>query len=84
MVMVEGKEYTIKPVKDLPSSAFRGKRAPYSDIIAELENMGKGTYEVCIRDRKVSTVYLGLKNALKDNKMLKVHKRKQQIFIEKF
>ena len=83
-------KYEIKPVDELPDSAFRGIKAPYKEIIANVCNKPVGIYEIMLKDdfgnvppRKPNTVYIGLKEASKGVKGIRVHKRKKQVFVQK-
>jgi hypothetical protein len=83
MIDMVDKEWSVTKVKDMPNSAFRGIKAPYEEILDEIENSPVGIYEVKLASRKPNTVYLGLKSALKDRQGLRVHKRLKQIFIQR-
>jgi hypothetical protein len=75
------KPYTIEKVQILPPSK-RAKVTFYDDIINEILQKEQGFYKVTVKDRHVKTVYSSLIKRIK-NKPLKLHIRKNEIFIEK-
>jgi hypothetical protein len=75
------KPYTIEKVETLPPSK-RAKVTFYDDIVNEILQRDKGFYKITVKDRHVKTVYSSLIKRIKD-KPLKLHIRKNEIFIEK-
>jgi hypothetical protein len=80
---MSNKEYIIKKVEEIPSTGYRGLRAPYHDILEEIDSKGTGCYEVELKGKVPATVYLGLQNEVKNFKGMTVHKRKDTIFVRK-
>jgi hypothetical protein len=75
------KPYTIEKVEVLPPSK-KAKVTFYDDIVNEILQRDKGFYKISVKDRHVKTVYSSLIKRIK-NKPLKLHIRKNEIFIEK-
>jgi hypothetical protein len=75
------KPYTIEKVEVLPPSK-KAKVTFYDDIVNEILQRDKGFYKITVKDRHVKTVYSSLIKRIKD-KPLKLHIRKNEIFIEK-
>jgi hypothetical protein len=77
----EEKPYAIEKVETLPPSR-KVKVTMYDDLINEILQRERGFYKVTVKDRHVKTVYSSLIKRIKD-KPLKIHIRKNEIFIEK-
>jgi copper chaperone CopZ len=75
------KPYVIEKVDVLPPSK-KAKVTFYDDIVNEILQRDKGFYKITVRDRHVKTVYSSLIKRIKD-KPLKLHIRKDEIYIEK-
>jgi hypothetical protein len=75
------KPYVIEKVDVLPPSK-KARATFYDDIINEILQKEQGFYKVTVKDRHVKTVYSSLIKRIK-NKPLKLHIRKNEIFIEK-
>jgi hypothetical protein len=75
------KPYTIERVETLPPSK-KVKVTFYDDIVNEILQRDKGFYKITVKDRHVKTVYSSLIKRIKD-KPLKIHIRKNEIFLEK-
>jgi hypothetical protein len=75
------KTYTIERVETLPPSK-KARVTFYDDIVNEVLQRDKGFYKISVKDRHVKTVYSSLIKRIK-NKPLKLHIRKNEIFIEK-
>jgi hypothetical protein len=75
------KPYTIERVETLPPSK-KAKVTFYDDIVNEILQRDKGFYKIAVKDRHVKTVYSSLIKRIKD-KPLKIHIRKNEIFLEK-
>jgi hypothetical protein len=75
------KPYTIEKVEVLPPSK-KAKVTFYDDIVNEILQRDRGFYKITVKDRHVKTVYSSLIKRIKD-KPLKIHIRKNEIFIEK-
>ena len=75
------KPYTIEKVEVLPPSK-KAKVTFYDDIVNEILQRDKGFYKITVKDRHVKTVYSSLIKRIKD-KPLKLHIRKNEIFLEK-
>ena len=75
------KPYTIERVESLPPSK-KARVTFYDDIINEILQRDKGFYKITVKDRHVKTVYSSLIKRIKD-KPLKIHIRKNEIFLEK-
>jgi hypothetical protein len=75
------KPYTIERVETLPPSK-KAKVTFYDDIVNEILQRDKGFYKIAVKDRHVKTVYSSLIKRIK-GKPLKIHIRKNEIFIEK-
>jgi hypothetical protein len=75
------KTYSIEKVETLPPSK-KARITFYDDIVNEILQRDKGFYKISVKDRHVKTVYSSLIKRVK-NKPLKLHIRKNEIFIEK-
>jgi Cdc6-like AAA superfamily ATPase len=75
------KPYIIEKVDTLPPSK-KARVTFYDEIINEILQKEQGFYKVTVKDRHVKTVYSSLIKRIK-NKPLKLHIRKNEIFIEK-
>ena len=75
------KFYSIEKVETLPPSK-KARITFYDDIVNEVLQRDKGFYKISVKDRHVKTVYSSLIKRIK-NKPLKLHIRKNEIFIEK-
>jgi hypothetical protein len=75
------KTYSIEKVETLPPSK-KARVTFYDDIVNEVLQRDKGFYKISVKDRHVKTVYSSLIKRIK-NKPLKLHIRKNEIFIEK-
>jgi hypothetical protein len=75
------KAYTIEKVETLPPSK-RAKATFYDDIVNEILEKERGYYKITVKDRHPKTVYSSLVKRIKD-KPLKLHIRKNEIFLEK-
>jgi len=76
------KTYTIERVETLPPSK-KARVTFYDDIVNEVLQRDKGFYKISVKDRHVKTVYSSLIKRVK-NKPLKLHIRKNEIYLEKF
>jgi len=75
------KPYTIERVGTLPPSK-KAKVTFYDDIVNEILQRDKGFYKITVKERHPKTVYSSLVKRIK-GKPLKLHIRKNEIFIEK-
>jgi hypothetical protein len=75
------KPYTIEKVEVLPPSK-KAKVTFYDDIINEILEKDRGYYKITVKDRHPKTIYSSLIKRIKD-KPLKLHIRKDEIYIEK-
>jgi hypothetical protein len=75
------KPYTIEKVEVLPPSK-KARITFYDDIINEILQRDRGFYKITVKNRHPKTVYSSLIKRIKD-KPLKIHIRKNEIFIEK-
>jgi hypothetical protein len=75
------KPYTIEKVETLPPSK-RAKVTFYDDIVNEILQRDRGFYKITVKDRHPKTVYTSLIKRIK-GKPLKLHIRKNEIFLEK-
>lgn len=74
--------FKVEKVNELPGGK-RVKSKLYDDIIADVSSKQAGIYCVTVENKKTSTLYQQLGKRLKDNKTLKLHKRGENIYIEK-
>ena len=75
-------DYKIEKVESVPTS-FRAKTKIYIDIVADIAKKEAGIYKITIENKKPNTVYQQLSKCVKDRKDMKLHKAKEEIFIEK-
>jgi copper chaperone CopZ len=75
------KIYTIEKVEVLPPSK-KARITFYDDIINEILQRDRGFYKIIVKERHPKTVYSSLIKRIKD-KPLKLHIRKNEIFLEK-
>jgi hypothetical protein len=75
------KPYVIEKVETLPPSK-KARVTFYDDIVNEILQRDKGFYKITVKERHPKTVYSSLIKRIK-NKPLKLHIRKNEIFVEK-
>jgi hypothetical protein len=75
------KPYVIEKVETLPPSK-KARVTFYDEIINEILQKEQGFYKVTVKDRHVKTVYSSLIKRIK-NKPLKLHTRKNEIYLER-
>jgi hypothetical protein len=75
------KPYVIEKVDVLPPSK-KARVTFYDDIINEILQRDSGFYKITVKDRHPKTVYSSLIKRIK-GKPLKLHIRKNEIFLEK-
>lgn len=74
--------FKIDQVEKLPTTA-RAKAKLYDDIVEAIAKKPIGTYRITVENKKTATVYQQIYKLIKDRKDIKLHKIKNEIFIEK-